>query len=787
MDGLKIINNVVTEYKGIEGDIVIPEGIVAIGDSVFKDNHGIKRIILPTTIKNIGAEAFYNCLWLEEIVIPEGVETISHGAFKWCENLRTISLSEGLEFIGEEAFDGCLEITKIVIPQTVKVIGERAFKDMKSLRSLYFKGAVEEIADNAFKNTRLVKTDFNSFSCTEHTLPITLTRFPEITRIEAKSLGFLVLYQNSQEWKDFVDSKCFEREEEIGSEIIELLKQSTVEEDAARNVVEYVIRNGIFIRQSMVQEIYSLISKNGFETIANELKENRVTGRAFNDDNNNINPIEEFVILNLKNNACVKKIQKTIKQGVHYKDSEDVCSISVIAYAISEYESQKDKFFRDLQFKVKADRVAKALNKTELADVAKENGYYMALCRFGNENQISSFISKHEKEYDWMKALLLSDSRAAMKELDKRKRLDWYAELRETDEETLRDIVMTDVGLNSEGVKIYDLGTKKIKASLNKELQYDLIDMETGLTVSSFPSKNIDKELLLKAKNDFTLLKRNTKNMFRERISLLLAQFMLAESISFKKWNDLYRKNPILKPIAELLVWDQAGKSFIVNNNLYIDSFGNKCAIGESEYPIRIAHPIDMTEDERKRWQDYFVNNKIKQPFSQIWEAVIIEKMDDIGKIENWKISENEFNNIKKVLQKKGINTRRTTMLWSGNEITASHGDVLFLTAYYEQLDDNNLIIKNFAEYTNTKAFERQKRYINAAIFEYYKAMISTSITNDNAPLDEDLDKFTLEQIMTFIKIANDTKATKSSVKLLDYKNNKYGEFNYLDDLILDL
>lgn len=109
---------IVTGYKGIEYDVVIPaiydgKYVCEIASGTFK-NKSIESIKIPQTIKVIGSEAFYNtklkkcefnntnvlkniyadafnsCIALETILIPKSVRLIDYGAFSNCDNLTIL-------------------------------------------------------------------------------------------------------------------------------------------------------------------------------------------------------------------------------------------------------------------------------------------------------------------------------------------------------------------------------------------------------------------------------------------------------------------------------------------------------------------------------------------------------------------------------------------------------------------------------------------------------------------------------------------------------------------------
>ena len=79
------------------------------------------------TTKFIADGAFYDCKYLESVVLPEGLLGIGNSAFMNCVVLKNVTLPETLTYIGSQAFHTCKALTEIAIPDAVAFVGERAF------------------------------------------------------------------------------------------------------------------------------------------------------------------------------------------------------------------------------------------------------------------------------------------------------------------------------------------------------------------------------------------------------------------------------------------------------------------------------------------------------------------------------------------------------------------------------------------------------------------------------------------------------------------------------------
>jgi len=225
---------VLTIYLGSATDIILPEGITAIGKGVFKDNEHLTSVVIPEGVTSIGESAFWGCKSLTSIVIPMGVTVIGDDAFFSCKSLICIGaakdsyaeqyceenhlpfvhkilqneygvdeqgvlqkyfgsatdiiLPEGITAIGERVFQDNERLTSVVIPEGVTSIGDHAFWGCKSLTSIVIPMGVTAIGDDAF---------FDCKSLTSIAIPESVKEIGSLVFLGCSSLIYIRTAKNS--------------------------------------------------------------------------------------------------------------------------------------------------------------------------------------------------------------------------------------------------------------------------------------------------------------------------------------------------------------------------------------------------------------------------------------------------------------------------------------------------------------------------------------------------------------------------------------------------------------
>ena len=149
-----------SNYKNsstLSGEITIPSSVTISGATY--------TVIGITAASSYSSGAFYSCDDMTSVIIPDTVKTIGAYAFYYCNRLDSVDLGNGVTTI--EAYAFCQESFKeIIIPDSVTSIGARAF-DSCSLNSITLGSGITTIGSSAFSGcyslSKVTVSDLNSW------------------------------------------------------------------------------------------------------------------------------------------------------------------------------------------------------------------------------------------------------------------------------------------------------------------------------------------------------------------------------------------------------------------------------------------------------------------------------------------------------------------------------------------------------------------------------------------------------------------------------------------------
>jgi len=142
-------------YEG-EFEIVVPDGVKAIGNHAFGDCTEVVRVVLPDSVEEIDGWAFAGCKALEEVELGTGVKNIGFCAFSGCEALKSVSMPAKMKSWASEIFSGCVSLKEIVVPEGITKLVS-AFLKCSALERVVLPEGLTEVGYNAFSGCSALK------------------------------------------------------------------------------------------------------------------------------------------------------------------------------------------------------------------------------------------------------------------------------------------------------------------------------------------------------------------------------------------------------------------------------------------------------------------------------------------------------------------------------------------------------------------------------------------------------------------------------------------------------
>lgn len=128
----------------------------------------IEQIVIPTSVKRIGEQAFLFCEELTTVSIPNTITRLPKDVFSHCYKLKNVNIPNSVTIIGDKAFQDCSGLTTIDVPNSVTRIGNYAFSYCNGLTSITIPKSVTRIGKGLVFDTRdnnvVVKCEKDSYA-----------------------------------------------------------------------------------------------------------------------------------------------------------------------------------------------------------------------------------------------------------------------------------------------------------------------------------------------------------------------------------------------------------------------------------------------------------------------------------------------------------------------------------------------------------------------------------------------------------------------------------------------
>ena len=151
-DNAMMNNNLFAARQNNIPKIIIPAGVLYIGERAFENCENLAEVVFPSTVLEIGAFAFSGCKALTNFTLPASLEVIGAQAFAGITNLTSIVLPDKLIAIGDRAFRDCIWLTAVSLPASLKALGEEVFAGCTALVAATMHGEIQVMGADVFRD-----------------------------------------------------------------------------------------------------------------------------------------------------------------------------------------------------------------------------------------------------------------------------------------------------------------------------------------------------------------------------------------------------------------------------------------------------------------------------------------------------------------------------------------------------------------------------------------------------------------------------------------------------------
>ena len=157
-----IEDGVLVAYNGAGGEVIVPEGVTALGDNVFSGNHLITKLVLPEGLTTIGYASIYFLKNLTEIVLPTTLETIGYYGLCILPKLTKLNLEDtNLSNVDYFGLSFLTKLESLTLPEADKPLYmEGGIVGCFNIKKLTFLGDVDSIRSSVYICNELTEVEF---------------------------------------------------------------------------------------------------------------------------------------------------------------------------------------------------------------------------------------------------------------------------------------------------------------------------------------------------------------------------------------------------------------------------------------------------------------------------------------------------------------------------------------------------------------------------------------------------------------------------------------------------
>ncbi len=201
-------------------------------------------------------------------------------------------------------------------------------------------------------------------------------------------------------------------------------------------------------------------------------------------------------------------------------------------------------------------------------------------------------------------------------------------------QEELADRIVPDLGFDKKMCRVFDYGYRQFQVFLNSALELEILCGEKKIKTIPKPGANDDAEKASAAYEAFKDMKKQMKTVISTQKERLEYVLLCDRKWTCPQWKKLFVDNAVMHCFAIGLIWGIYEDGKPVTAFRYMDD-GSFTTSDEEELEladnarIGLVHPIELSENECKLWQEQLSDYEITQPFQQLSRPIYRVKEEE--------------------------------------------------------------------------------------------------------------------------------------------------------------
>lgn len=194
----------------------------------------------------------------------------------------------------------------------------------------------------------------------------------------------------------------------------------------------------------------------------------------------------------------------------------------------------------------------------------------------------------------------------------------------------LADRTIPTAGFDENGEMELNYGPRSFAAHLHADFRIELCNQD-GKKIAALPEprQDDDAELAKDARKALSAAKKEIKSIVSLQSERLYEALCTEREWSFEDWSLYLNRHPVVRHLAQRLVWVEVGKEGALRTFRPLDD-GTLTDVDDEELQfranarIRIAHDCLLTPDQIARWQQHLSDYEIVPLFQQMGKGIYI-------------------------------------------------------------------------------------------------------------------------------------------------------------------